>query len=179
MVFLSKLGDLKKKRSTPKFKGIFRPKSEIQGFFFRPNTGDLLTKKKGLHRNSKGFSSRNQKLKGFFGRMLVISKKKKRSPPKFKRVFLAEIRNSRVCFRPKSETQGFFRPNAGDLQKKKDPDQNSKGFFRRNQKFKGFFGPNAGDLQQKKRSSPKFKVFSAEIKNSKGFSGRNQVISKK
>ena len=65
----------KKKRSSPKFKGFFQPKSEIQGFvsgrnqklkgFFRPNAGDLQ-QKKGLHRNSKDFSCRNQKLKGFF-----------------------------------------------------------------------------------------------------------------
>ena len=65
----------KKKRSSPKFKGFFQPKSEIQGFvsgrnqklksFFRPNAGDLQ-QKKGLYRNSKDFSCRNQKLKGFF-----------------------------------------------------------------------------------------------------------------
>ena len=75
MVFLSKLGDLQKKSSSPKFKGFCRPKSETQGFvsgrnqklkgFFRPNAGDLQ-QKKGLHRNSKDFFCRNQKLKGFF-----------------------------------------------------------------------------------------------------------------
>ena len=41
--------------------------------FFRPKTGDLKTKKKGLHQNSNGFSGRKQ----------VISKKK--TPPKFDR----------------------------------------------------------------------------------------------
>ena len=86
---------------------------------FLSKLGDL--QKKGLHRNSKVFFGRNQKLKGFFsGRILVISKQtNKKVFTEIQRVFSAEIRNSRVCFRPKSETQGFFRPNAGDLQKKK------------------------------------------------------------
>ena len=65
----------KKKRSSPKFKGFFRPKSEIQGFV----------------------SDRNQKLKSFF-RPIAGDLQKKKFPPKFKLVFLAEIRNSRVFF---------------------------------------------------------------------------------
>ena len=159
MVLLSKLGDLQKKRSSPKFKGFFRPKSEIQGFFS--------------------------------GRILVISKQKKKVFTEIRRVFPAEIRNSKVCFRPKSETQGIFRPNTGDLQQKKTSPPKFKGFFQpkseiqgfvsgRNQKLKGFFRPNAGDLQQKKNVFTEIqRVFPAEIRNSKGFSGLNQVISKK
>ena len=74
MVFLSKSDDLKKKslhlnskgfsgrnqvistkkKSSPKSKGIFRPK-----------TG-ALQKEKGLHQYSTGFSGRNLKFKGFF-----------------------------------------------------------------------------------------------------------------
>ena len=46
--FRPKLGDLKKKkkkkRSSPKFRVIFWPKSEIQSFF-RPKSGDLQKKK--------------------------------------------------------------------------------------------------------------------------------------
>ena len=94
----------KKKRSSPKFKGFFRPKSEIQGFF----SGRILViskQKKGLHRNSNGFSGRNQKLKGFFWPN-AGDLQKKRSPPKFKGFFL-----------PKSEIQRFFWPKSGDLQK--------------------------------------------------------------
>ena len=72
--------------SSPKFKGFFRPKSEIQGFV----------------------SGRNQKLKVFFGRMQVISKKEK-----------GLHRNSKGFFRPKSETQGVFLAEAGDLQQRK------------------------------------------------------------
>ena len=161
MVFLSKLGNLKKKKTrfSPKFQGFFRPKSEIQGFF----SGRILViskqKKKFFTeiqrvfpaeiRNSKGFSSRNQKFKGlfpaeirnsrvFFARMQVISKKKKRSPPKFKRVFPAEIRNSRF----------FFGRMQVISNKKKGLHRNSKGFSCRNQKFKGFFWPKSGDLQK-------------------------------
>ena len=137
MVFLSKLGNLQKKtRSSPKIKGFFRPKSEIQGFFS--------------------------------GRILVISKQtKKSSLPKFK-----------GFFQPKSEIQGlvsgrnqklkdFFRPNAGDLKKKKGLHQNSNGFFQPKSEIQGFFFPIVGDLQQKKGLH----------RNSKGFSCRNQKFS--
>ena len=106
--------------------------------FFRPNTGDLQTKKKGLHRNSKGFSSRNQKFKGlfpaeitnsrvFFGRMQVISKQKKVST-KIQTSFSSRNQKFKV----------FFWPNAGDLQQKK----------RSSPKFKGFFWPKSGDIQK-------------------------------
>ena len=98
MVFLSKLGDLQKKKGFHQnSKVFFRPELEIQGFFSRPNTGDLQTNKKKIF-------------------------------TEIQRVFPAEIRNSRVCFQPKSETQGFFRPNAGDLQKKKVSTEIQTGF---------------------------------------------------
>ena len=46
--FLTLVFPAKKKRSSPKFQG-----------FFRPKTGDLQ-KKKGLHQNFKGFSGQKQ-----------------------------------------------------------------------------------------------------------------------
>ena len=66
-----------------RFKGIFRPKSEIQAVF----TGDLQKQNKGLLQICKGFSGRKQ----------VISKKKKRFSP-----------NLQGIFRPKSEIQAVF-----------------------------------------------------------------------
>ena len=94
------------------FGSLMQPKTNLTQIFislkldwggFLSKLGDLRKKKekKCLHRNSKGFSGRNQKFKVFPGRMQVISNKK-RSSPKFKgffrpkleiqRVFLAEIR---------------------------------------------------------------------------------------
>ena len=99
---------------------------------FLSKLGDL--QKKGLHRNSKVFFGRNQKFKGFFPADCWWSpNKKKRSSPKFK-----------GFFRPKSEIQGFFWPNASDLQQKK----------RSFPKFKGFFLPKS-EIQS---------VFLAEIR---------------
>ena len=127
----------KQKRSSPKFKVFFRQKSEIQGFFpaeywWSPN------KKKDLHRNSKGFSRRNQKFKGLFP---------------------TEIRNSRVCFRPKSETQGFFSAECRWSPKKKGFHRNSNGCFRPKSEIQGFFLAECRWSPTKKRSSPKFKRF--------------------
>ena len=95
----------KKKRSSPKFKGFFQPKSEIQGFvsgrnhqlkvFFRPNAGDLQTKK-GLHQNSNEFFQPKSEIQGFFLAECRWSPTKKRSSPKFK---------------------AFFWPKSGDIQK--------------------------------------------------------------
>ena len=68
--FRPKLGDLQKKRSSPKFRVIFWPNSEIQSFFppkkkvFAKIQSDFLA---GI-RNSKLFSAQNK----------VISKKKKK-----------------------------------------------------------------------------------------------------
>ena len=86
----------KKKRSSPKLRLIFRPKSEIQRFF--PSEIRWSPKKRKVFteietdfpaeiRNSKVFSVQNQ----------VVSNKKKRSSPKL-----------RPIFRPKSEIQRFF-----------------------------------------------------------------------
>ena len=134
----------KKKRSLPKFKGlIFLADIRNSRVFFRPNIGDLQTKKKGLHRNSKGFSGRNQKFKGlfpaeiknsrvFFGRMQVISKKK-RSPPKFKRVFPAEIRNLRFFF-GRMQVISNIKKVFPEIQRVFPAEiRNSKGFSGRNQ----------------------------------------------
>ena len=62
----------------------------------------------------------------FSAQIQVISKKKKRSSPKFEQ---------------------FFRPNSGDLQKKKKK--------RPSPKFEQFFRPNSGDLQKKKKKKKK------------------------
>ena len=97
--------------------------TEIQGFFFRPNTGDLQTnKKKGLHRNLKGFSDRNQKFKGlfpaeirnsrvFFGRLRVISKNKKVS---------TKIQTG-FSGRNKVISKNRFSPTLGELLNQKTP----------------------------------------------------------
>ena len=150
MVFLSKLGDLKKKKGLHRnLKVFFRPKSEIQGFF----SGRILViSKQKKNRSSpkfKGFfrpkseiqgfvSGRNQKLLGFFLPNAGDFQKKK-----------GLHRNLNWFFRPKSEIQEFF---FGRMQvisnKKKGLHQNSKSFSCRNQKFKGFFWPKSGDLQK-------------------------------
>ena len=54
---------------------------------------------------------------------------------------LAEIGNSNV----------FFRPKSGGLQKKKGLHQNREWFFGRNRKIKRFFRPKSGGLQKKKK----------------------------
>ena len=88
----------KKKRSSPKLRLIFRPKSEIQRFF-PPKIRWSPKKKKKIFakietdfsaeiRNSKVFSAQNQ--------MVSKTKKKKRSSPKL-----------RLIFRPNSEIQTF------------------------------------------------------------------------
>ena len=71
------ISEKKKKRSSPKFRVIFRPKSEFQTFFFLPKLGDLQKKKK-----------------------------KKRSSPKFRVIFRASPK-FRVIFRPISQIQTF------------------------------------------------------------------------
>ena len=53
----------KKKRSSPKLRVIFRPKSEVQRFF--PPKIRWSPKKKGLHRNWEWCFDRNPKFKGF------------------------------------------------------------------------------------------------------------------
>ena len=110
----------KKKRSSPKFRVIFRPKSEIQRFFF-PKSGVLKKKKKKKKRSSPKFRvifRPKSEIQRFFLPKIRCSpkKKKKRSSLKF-----------RVIFRPKSEIQRFFLPKIrcspkkklGVLQKKK------------------------------------------------------------
>ena len=112
----------KKKRSSPKFNGFFRQKSEFQGFFFRPNTGDLQAKKKkGLHRNSKGFSGRNQKFKGFIWPNAGDLQQKKVFP-EIQRVFPAEIRNSKVFSgRNQVISKNRSSPTLGELLNQKNP----------------------------------------------------------
>ena len=71
----------KKKRSSLKFRGIFRPKSEIQTFF--PAKNSWPPKKKGLYWNSEGFFDQNQKFKRFFRPKIGDLQKKRSSPQKF------------------------------------------------------------------------------------------------
>ena len=81
--FRPNLGDLqKKKRSSPKFRVILRPKSEIQRFFppkirWSPKN-KINKKKKGLRQNSEWFFGRNPKFKGFFRPNLGDLQKKKK-----------------------------------------------------------------------------------------------------
>ena len=81
----------KKKRSSPKFRVIFRPKSKFQRFFppkirWSPKKSK---KKKGLRQNSEWLFGRNPKFKGFFlPKLGDLQKKKKRSSPKFRIIFL-------------------------------------------------------------------------------------------
>ena len=65
--------------------------------------------KKSLRRNSKPFSGRNQKFKGFF-RPNTGDLRKKKVFAKIQSLFLAEIKHLRFIFRPKT----------GGLQKKKE-----------------------------------------------------------
>ena len=70
--------------------------------------------------------------------------------------------------------KGFFRPELGDLQKKKGLRQNSVSFFGRNPKFKRFFRPKLSDLQKKKkkkRSSLKFRAIFHPISQVQTFEG--------
>ena len=106
--FRPKLGDLQKKRSSPKFRVIFWPKSEIQSFF--PPTIRWSPKKK---RSSPKFGVI------FWPKSEIQSysppkKKKKRSSPKF-----------RVIFWPKSEIQSFFPPKIRWSPKKKKKKRSS------------------------------------------------------
>ena len=73
---------------------------------------------------------------------------KKKFFTEIQRFLSAEITNSRVSFRPKSETQGFFSAECRWSPTKKGLHRNSKDFFCRNQKLKGFFWPKSGDLQK-------------------------------
>ena len=124
-------------------------------------------KKKGLHRFWDCFFGQSRKIKrSFRPNSGVLQKKKKRSSPIL-----------RLFFRPKSENQTFFppkfrwspknrswgwffgqnrkikrifRPNSGDLQKKKSLHQFWNWFFGQNQKFKrlrGGFFPMGGYFQ--------------------------------
>ena len=66
----------KKKRSSPKFRVIFRPKSKIQRFFSAQNLV-ISKKKKGLRQNSEWCFGRNPKFKDFFRPKLGDLQKKK------------------------------------------------------------------------------------------------------
>ena len=136
-------------------------------------------KKKGLHRNSKVFSAEIRNSRVFSGRILVISKQKKKVFTEIQRVFPPKSEIQGFVSGRNQKLKGFFRPNAGDFQKKKVSTEIQTGFSGRNQKFKSFFGRMQVISNKKKVFTKIQRVFHAEIRNSKGFSGRNQVISKK
>ena len=116
--FRPKLGDLqkkekkKKKRSSPKFRVFFRPKSKIQTFF--PKLGDLQKKKKKkkkvFAKIQSDFSAEIQNSNVFSAQNQVISKKKKkkkkkkRSSPIFRAIFL-----------PISQVQTYERMRGGSF----------------------------------------------------------------
>ena len=106
--FSPKTGGLqkKKKRSSPKFRLVFRPKSEILTFF-RPKQVVSKKKKKVFTEIQTDFPAKIGNSNVFSAQKQVVSKKK-RSSPKF-----------RLIFRPKSEILTFFPPKTGGLQKKK------------------------------------------------------------
>ena len=93
----------------------------------------------------------------------MISKKKVFAD--IRRLFLAEITNLNV----------FFRPKTGDLQKK-GLRRNPTAFSGRNHKLKHFFRPKPGDLQKKKVFAEIRTLFLAKITNSHGFSSQKQQL---
>ena len=126
----------------------------------------MISKKKGLHRNSKGFPPEIKKFKGFFRPNTGDLQKKKEKK--------GLHRNSKGFSGRNQKIKGFFWPNTSDPQTKKGLLRNSKGFFGRNQKLKEFFRPKSGDLQ-KKSSSPTL----GELQNQKFplfWSKQRQVI---
>ena len=69
--FQPRTGDLQKKRSSPKSEGFFRNFFFSKFFEIGNSSGfsgqkQVISKKKGLRRNPKAFSGRNQKFKRFF-----------------------------------------------------------------------------------------------------------------
>ena len=79
----------------------------------------VISKKKGLRRNSDGFFGQNRKFKRFFSSK-TGDLQKKRSSPKFRRIFWR-----------KSEIQtSFFSSKTGDLQKKKRSSPKFRRIFR-------------------------------------------------
>ena len=69
----------KKKRSSPKLRVIFRPKSEIQTFFCQNSGGlqKIKKKKKGFTKIESDFSAEIGNSNVFFAQIQVVSKKKK------------------------------------------------------------------------------------------------------
>ena len=85
----------KKKKGLHRNSKVFSGRNQKFKGFFRPNAGDLQTKKS-LPPNSNCFSGRNQKFKGFFRPNAGDLQQKKKVFTEIERVFLAEIRNSKV-----------------------------------------------------------------------------------
>ena len=106
MFFLSKLGDLRKKRE-----------------------------RKGLDRNSNVFFQAEIRNSRFFSRPNIRDLQKKKVFTEIQRVFPAEIRNSRIFFgriqmilhkkRSSPKFKGFFQSKLGDLKKKKKKKRSS------------------------------------------------------
>ena len=139
--FCPKTGDLQKKRSSPKLRLIFRPKSEIQTFF--PPKNRWSQKKRSLPKlrlisakigNSNVFSAQKQ----------VISEKK---------VF-TEIETD---FGQNRKFKRFFCPKTGDLQKKRSLPK-LRLIFRPKSEIQTIFLPKNRWSQKKKRSSPKLRL---------------------
>ena len=106
--FRPKLGDLhEKKRSSPKFRVIFWPKSEIQSFF-PPKIRWSPWKKKGLRQNSEWFFGRNPKFKAFFRPKLGDLQKKKKVFTKIEAAISSNFANSDVWGGAVFEWGGLF-----------------------------------------------------------------------
>ena len=181
----------KKKRSSPKLRLIFRPKSEIQAFF--PPKIRWSPKKK---KNWDWFFGRNRKFKGFFRPKSGGLQKKKKVFTEIETDFSGEIGNSsifsaqnQVVSKEKKKIEADISAEIGNSsvfsaqnqvvskkKKKKGLHRNWDWLFGRNRKFKRFFRPKSGGLQRKKKIETDF---SAEIGNSSVFSAQNQVVSRK
>ena len=106
--FRPKLGGLqkknKKKRSSPKFRVIFRPKSEIQRFFppkirWSPKKKQKKNKKKRSSPKFRVIFRPKSEIQSFFPPKIRWSPKKKKKKKVFAKIqsdFSAEIRNSKV-----------------------------------------------------------------------------------
>ena len=93
-----------KKRSLPKFRHFFWPKSDIYGFF--SSQRQVISKKKAFAEIQMLFLAEIRYLCFFSGQKKVISRKKK------------DYRNSNVFCGRNQKFVFFFRPKTGGLQKK-------------------------------------------------------------
>ena len=136
----------KKKRSSPKLRLIFRPKSEIQRFF--PPKIRWSPKKKRSSPKLRLIFWPKSEIQRFFPPKIRWSPKKKRSSPKL-----------RLIFRPKSEIQRFFPPKIrwSPKKKKKVFAEIETDFLAEIGNSKVFSAQNQV-VSKKKRSSPKLRL---------------------